>query len=405
VTPRAKKTLFVAACAGLFLFGVVLALLGALLAWPAVLTRLAIDPSRQADLFLLLYFGLFVGTIGGGPAIDRVGNRRVLFASALMVTLSLAGFAYGRGFVVAGATSVLLGVGGAGLNVACNALVADIYGDARGPMLNLLGVSFGVGALFIPLFAASGLALFAIDNLLLFAIALSVLCTLVYAFTPFPPARDAHGLSLVEISRRLRDPVVVLFALILFCQSGQEASIGGWTASLVSSMGKGPRTAVSVLSCYWAALMTGRLASARLLDRAPKHRIVLGSAMGSAVGSAVLMSATSLSTLTLGVVIVGLSHAAVFPTALAMAAERYPSSTGTVFGVLIAIALVGGMTCPWTVGRIAAASQVRYAMALPLTGAVMICFLITAVHLRRGGLDTWRSRRMPAQRTIPTDVD
>ena len=76
-----------------------------------------------------------------------------------------------------------------------------------------------------------------------------------------------------------------------------------------------------------------------------------------------------------GVLLIGLSYAGVFPTALAIAGDTYRKMTGTVFGLLFAIALVGGMSFPWAVGQISQRLGVRYGMVVPLAGAAGICVL------------------------------
>jgi len=81
--------MFLAACAGIFLFGIVLALLGTLFGLPEVRARLRVNLGQQGDLFLILYFGVFLSSLVAGPLIDRMGNKLVLMVSALLVTARL----------------------------------------------------------------------------------------------------------------------------------------------------------------------------------------------------------------------------------------------------------------------------------------------------------------------------
>ena len=59
---RQRAMLFAAACAGMFIFGVVLALLGTLFGLPAMRERLGVNLAQQGDLFLLLYAGVCFST-------------------------------------------------------------------------------------------------------------------------------------------------------------------------------------------------------------------------------------------------------------------------------------------------------------------------------------------------------
>jgi fucose permease len=121
--------------------------------------------------------------------------------------------------------------------------------------------------------------------------------------------------------------------------------------------------------------MVGRLLVARILKDVGKRQLVLGSGLGALVGGAVLLTSRLEVTLVAGVLLIGLSYAGVFPTALAIAGDTYRKMTGTVFGLLFAIALVGGMSFPWAVGQISQRLGVRYGMVVPLAGAAGICLL------------------------------
>ncbi len=149
-----RKVLFGGAATGIFVFGIVMAVLGTLFGLPEMRQRLKIDLEQQGNVFLLLYVGILLATLIAGPVIDSIGNKVILVTSAALVASGMAGFAYAHSFGSAAIPSVLLGLGGGGLNTSTNALVSDLYGEERGPMLNVLGIFYGIGALGIPLLAA-----------------------------------------------------------------------------------------------------------------------------------------------------------------------------------------------------------------------------------------------------------
>ena len=385
--PANAKRLFIAACGGIFMFGIVLALLGTLFGLPQMRERLGIDFGRQGDLFLVLYFGIFCATLTVGPSIDRFGNRAVLVISSGLMAAAFASFAYADSFATAAAAAALLGLGGGGLNTSTNALVSDLYQDERGPMLNLLGIFFGFGALFMP-FATAGLSqTFSIRQLLLMAAGLAVICMLAYAAMPFPPAREKLSFSLGGMLRVARDPHVLLLGFVLFFASGNEASVGGWISTYLGTMQMGAQTATWVLAGFWAALMIGRLLAAYILRVVPKEKFVLLTAMAAALGCGWLLAARSLPMIVAGAVLTGLAFAGVFPTVLAIAGDRYARFAGTVFGVLFAIALVGGMTFPWAIGHMSERFGVRAGMYLPLAGSAAIAILALVVLRNPGTTD------------------
>lgn len=382
LTPGGRRLLFFAACAGIFMFGIVLAVLGTLFGLPEMRERLGVDLAGQGNLLLLLFLGVFAATLLSGPLIDGLGNKPVLFVSALLVTAAMVLLAAAQSFASAALACALLGFGGGGLNTATNALVSDIYGAQRGPMLNLLGVFFGFGALFIPLTAASITGRVAIPSLLLGTAVLPALCTLTFGLLRFPPAREAVAFSLGALPRVARYPVVILFALLLFCQSGNESSIGGFVSTYLGTLGASPHTATWVLAGYWGALMLGRLLAARLLRHMSKESLVLASGVGSLVGTGLLLLSGSLPVLAMAAGITGLSFAAIYPTTLAMAGDRYQSFAASVFGFLFAVGLLGGMSFPWAIGQLGQAYGVQSGMVLPVLGAAGICVLALLIRRR-----------------------
>jgi len=345
--------------------------------------RLQIGLSQQGNLFLLLYFGIFISSLTVGPLIDSVGNKVNLFVSSVLVSGSMVWFAFAHSFASAAVAAVLLGLGGGGLNTCTNAVVSDVYGDERGRMLNLLGIFFGIGAICVPLLAASIEGHFTIPQLFLFCALLAVSCAFGYALLSFPRAKAEQAFSLQAIVGVAKYEGVLLLAFILFLESGNEACIGGWTSTFVNSIGYSARTATLVLASYWAALMVSRMVAAWLLRGVGKAQLVLIVALISLSGCAVLLTTRSLILLFAGTTLIGLSYGPIFPTTLAIAGDRYSERAGTVFGLLFSIALMGGMLFPWTVGQVSQRLTVRAGMIVPTVGAVGIILLSVLVCARK----------------------
>src|SRR5215467_3277849 len=373
------RLLFVSACAGILVFGIVLAILGAMFGLPAMRARLQLSLAQQGTLFLLLYLGIFVASLVIGPLIDHLGNKATLVASSLMVASAMFFFATAHSFGSTSCAAILLGLGGGGLNTSTNVLVSDLYAAQRGPMLNLLGIFFGVGALSIPLVAASIEGHFTIPQVFLFCAVLAIVCALWYAAISFPHAKTKQAFSWAELLEVAKYNGVLLLAFVLFLESGNEACIAGWTSTYVDVTGYSPRLATLVLAAYWAALMLSRMLAARALRAIGKSQLVVSVAFLSLAGCALLLSAQSLILLFAGTSLIGLSYGPIFPTTLAIAGDRYSQRAGTVFGLLFSIALIGGMVFPWSVGQVSQRFSVRAGMIVPGLGAVGIVALSLTV--------------------------
>jgi FHS family glucose/mannose:H+ symporter-like MFS transporter len=378
-----RRPLFLSACAGILVFGIVFAVLGTVFGLPAMRTRLQIDLAQQGNLFFILYLGIFCASLLVGPAIDHFGHKPNLFLSSMIVVLAMLVFAAAQSLVAAVFAAVLLGLGGGGLNTGTNVLVSELYGDERGPMLNILGIFFGVGAISVPLLAASIEGHLTISQLFLMCAVLAAACAVAYAVLSFPAPTSGQAFSLREVYDVARYDGVLVLAFVLFLESGNEASIGGWTSTYVGSTGYLPRTATLVLAVFWAALMLSRMFAARLLQGIGKSQLVLTNGLISLVGCVILLSAHSLVLLFAGTTLIGLAYGPIFPTTLAIAGDRYPQRAGTVFGLLFSIALIGGMLFPWMVGQFSQRVSVRAGMVVPAVGAIGIILLALILILRK----------------------
>ena len=382
----------VAAFAGMFVFGIAAALLGATL--PLLSERLQIGLGRVGTLFLVMNAGMLASSFALGALQDRFGMKPPLVAGPVVVGAAL--------LLVAGAGSyaqllvavALLGLGGSALNGASNALVADLHEDpaAKSAALNLVGVFFGFGALFIPL--AIGLLLRAagLRGILLGATGLCVVVAIANALPSYPPAKQGRGLALAEAARFLRDPLVLLLGLLLFFQSGNEFILGGYTTTfLTREIGLSVGAASYALTGYWAALMLTRAWLGRGRASLTGERLVLASAAASAAATALLVTASRPPLAVVVVVVLGATLAGIFPAVLGVAGSRFPAHSGTVFGLLFTMALSGGMTLPWVTGQAAAAWGLRPALGLVVAQFLAVLALqwrVTAGPGRPGSAGT-----------------
>jgi fucose permease len=362
-----------AAYAGMFGFGIVMALLGAIL--PLISQRLHFDLAQAGGLFLIMNGAMLVTTFALGPLLDRFGIKPTFLLAPLFVAAALAMIANAGAFEALQVGVILLGIGGGALNQATNTLIADLHEDPRrkSAALNLLGVFFGFGALFVPFTIGTLLNVLGLANILYVAAILTLTTTAMSIVLAFPAPRQSAGVPMAEVLRLARQPLIITLALLLFLESGNEFVLGGYiTSYLTRTLGATVPVASILLAVYWGALMFARVVLSRVLLHVSGHALTLASAVGVAASVGVLVSAPSLLVAAVAIVVLGLSIAAIFPTTLGLAGTRYPSHSGTAFGILIGIALTGGMTMPWVVGRVAYRSGVTAGLAIPIACAAGI---------------------------------
>jgi len=179
----------------------------------------------------------------------------------------------------------------------------------------------------------------------------------------------------------------------------------GWTSTWATNLGAGVRTATLMLALLQGMMMIGRLLAAPVLRVVSKTQLVLASAIGGFLSVAILLAAKSIPMLALGAGLAGLTFAAIYPTVLALAGDRYQRYAGltfaaiyptvlalagdryqryaaTVFGILFTIGISGGMFYPWAIGHISQSLGLRAGMFLPLVGTAAITVIMLMLRAK-----------------------
>lgn len=371
-----KQSLKAAGYAAMFVFGVVMAMLGAVL--PLISER--VNLAQAGNLFLAMNLAMLVTSLTLGPLMDRFGMKAPLLGGVLLVAGSLAAMAGAGSYGALLGSVALLGIGGGALNGGSNTLIADLHVDPaeKNAALNLLGVPFGFGALFLPFVIGSLLKALGLAFILRATAGLCVLAALYFTVVRFPMPKHAGGLAWSQAGRFVRNPLVLAFGFLLFFESGNEFTMGGYTSSFLTRELHIPVEHASyLLAIYWGAIMAARIGLSRLLLKSRGEKVIGWSAIAAASGIALMLAAPSAPVAAIALAFVGSGFASIFPTTLGLAGSRFQAFSGTVFGILFAIALSGGMTLPWAVGQV---SQ-RFGLRNGLVLSIWACFMIVVLEV------------------------
>jgi fucose permease len=373
-----RFALMLTANACMFVFGVVLLLMGSLL------PSLEVNYVQAGSLGSFPLAGILAASILVGPVLDTVGAKPVLAAALAMVAGAVALMPSLHTYVALAVAALVYGFGGGVLNTATNALVADLSVAGRGAALNLLGFSFSLGALAAPLLMSTvggSLGTAAVLHILAAVTAFILVPVLIFRF----PAATYAGTRLRELLRVLNHPLVWLFGALLFFESGSENSMFVWAGKIVGGMFNAtPEHANWALVGLSAAIGAGRLGASFLLRVLGNRRTMLLSTAFTVTGTMIAFTSRELPMAVFGMVVIGLGLASIYPTALGIAGDRFPRQTGTVFGAIIAVSLVGGTAGPSICGRLAAMG-LRNILWVPMIAAVAVAVLTILVTREGSG--------------------
>lgn len=378
------RLVFAAACVGMLVFGIALTTLGAVL--PSIIQRLGLDRTEAGSLLALMSLGILAGSLVFGPVVDRRGYKGMLAAAVVLIALGLEGIAFAPSIALLAASAIIIGFGGGVMNGGTTALVADISAEGRAAGLAYLGVFFGIGAFGVPLVLGLLRERFGDAGIVAVIGALVALVLAYYVAVRFPEPKQPQGFPLRQAAVLLRDPVLVLLGVMLFFESGMEITVGGWTATYVNQeLGLSPERALYLLSLYWLGMTGARLVSGWLLKRVSTVAVLLSSLGVAFAGALILIGARTTASAGAGTLLAGAGFAAVFPVILGYVGDRYERLSGTAFGVVLVMALMGGTAMPYVTGVLGDAFGLRPSLAIVPAGLVCVALIfgIARPRLRR----------------------
>lgn len=383
--PRSRAAVTAAYFAAFVALGLTTALLGPTLLGLAKHTNARL--SAISYLFTARSLGYVLGALRGGGLYDRrAGNSVMAVALIVMAALTMV-----VPFTVTLWTllvaMLMLGTAEAILDVGANTLLARVYGEQVGPLMNALHCFFGLGALISPVIVALVVALGhdAIDTYKIIALLLLPVGVWLLLM-PSPMAPAAEKVPPASASNRT---LVLLIASFLFLYVGAEVGFGGWISTYAVTRKLSSSTSAAYLtSIFWGALTIGRLLGILIAKRFPHGYVLLADLAGCTLSlGIILVFSYSFGVVVVGVFSLGLCMASIFPTVLSFAGQQV-KLTGQVTGRFILGASLGAMTVPLLIGQVFETLGPQVVMfvvlsAVLLAGAILI-FLLRQLGRRSG---------------------
>src|SRR3974377_976702 len=145
--------LFTAAILGIFVYGMIAAMLGTIL--PDLSKKFSLSPKQNGNIALIQAVGLMSGSFSSGPIMDIFGKQVGMLLGLGLVALALIALRRSSGYSLVLMSMLVLGLGGGGLVNAGNSLNTVVTPDNPSSVANLLNLFFGLGGLVTPFIAAN----------------------------------------------------------------------------------------------------------------------------------------------------------------------------------------------------------------------------------------------------------
>ncbi len=371
-----KNVVFGAACSGMLLFGICLITLGSVAS--DLREKLSLTEISAGALFSILPLGILVGSLVFGPVADKYGYRILLSVSCLFMFAGFEAIAFADSSGILKIFIFLFGLGGGAVNGSTNAVVSDINEKNKGAYLSLLGVSYGVGALGMPLVSGILRNIYSFETIVSVTGILTLIIGILYLFVKFPAAKQSRGIPFAKTISMIKDGVLILIAIFLFFQSGFEAIVNNWTTTYLLKMHSlQPGKALYALSLFVGGMTFMRLLTGSILRNVPVKKLLAMSFGLILAGLILLKAGNSFALSVTGLIFLGAGLAGGFPIMLGFVGSRYTDLSGTAFSLVFFIALLGNTIINYTMGVIAQ----KFGVAHLITFAFAVTIIMIALSV------------------------
>lgn len=364
------SAVFVAACAGMAFFGVTM------LSLAPILGKLNLVVGEGAlTLPSTMSIGIILGTVLFGPIVDKFGYKWLLIISSVLALAGVQGLARFSVLPWLHASIFCLGLGGGILNGLTNALVSDIYDDdKRGGRLGVLGAFYCIGALlwtllnyFLPDYSAPLNAVSVVMALFI----------VFFCMTAFPKAKPAENVSINKSLGLLKYPALLLFAVVLFFESGFEGCSGSFTVEFFNrTTPMDTKAATLAMTVFTIGMMAGRFplgAIQRKLKAVGTLYLYLSVAL---VGVVLFMLCNGETGACIAMALIGFGVGATFPVILNYVGGTFRNQSGTAMSIAIFIALLGQFTFNRLTGNAFAVGKYATLPALMMTALIAMMVIV-----------------------------
>ncbi len=332
------------------------------LLWPSM--RLSFGVPVGA-LGILLVFGITASVISSAVAGRvRVRTGPLVAAGTMLVAVALAVEAFAPSLWVMAIGTVLFGVGFGTIDTALNAHAARHFG-ARD--INWMHASYGLGATIGPLLVTALLSC-GLGWRRIYGLMALVLAALACVFTvrrrgwqESPHVCRAAGDKPGPATARRKPPAAVTLTFTAV-ETGIESGAGIWGyVFLTAGRGLAPETAGVAVSAYWAMMFAGRVVLGPVAQRLGPARVLAVAVAGIPAGAALMTAPGPGLLAVVGLMILGLAAAPVFPLLTLMTPQWADSATGAtrMVSLQVAASAVGSAALPAGLGLAIGAVDAR----------------------------------------------
>lgn len=341
-----------------FLAGLVITTIG------SVMPQLLAHYEQSYTVGGQMVFVSAVGFIAGVPIsawLMKVLKKEKYVLALSAIVIAIAQFSVWSlppfGWVVA--LNFLNSVGTASIECVVATLMMEVFVGRRAVVMSYLEVSFGIGALCMPLIASVLIANQVWRYSFLVTACLGIIMAVVWCFISFTKEETEGAESLdADIAlppmfktKQIKRYILFAFVFLIFIYSGIEGSLNHFMSSIfLNHLEVTPYYASLSISLFWIAMVIGRAATGWIIRKVNYASYLRWSMFGTLV--VIVMFALSRDAVIgfILVIMMGLTMSGVYSITMVYANHTFPGMTRLVTSLITAFAGFGAAVFPALIG-------------------------------------------------------
>jgi fucose permease len=311
------------------------------------------------------FVGLVFAILATGPLADRMGAKAFALAGNILLAIGLAITSWSPNYAVLLVANFILGFGAGVLDMVLSPVVSAINPENRSSSMNWLHSFYCVGAT-ITVLAGTAALQCGISWRAACLILIPLPIALIFALGAQKfPALTEEGEERTPFQKLITDPWFFGALVAIFLGGATELGMAQWLPAYAELGLKYPQwVGGTALFLFSICMAIGRMGIGALSEKINPVTIMAWGC-GLSVVLFLLGSFFPIKLIALGAcVLAGLTGSCLWPTMLAITADKYPNGGATMFGALAAFGNAGGIFMPWAVGVIADHSSLAYGLAV-----------------------------------------
>jgi len=342
-----------------------------------------LDEEQLGRLGGISFLGVVLGILVCGPLADRFGAKLFALGGNALLALGLVLVATASSYLFLALGFFILGLGGGVLDMVLSPVVAALNPQRRSSAMNWLHSFYCVGAVITVLVGTAALHVgLSWRYTFLLLLPLPAALTIAFARLPFPDlVSDVGRTPFVSL---LRKRWFVLALLAICCGGATELGLAQWLPAYAqTTLDFAPWIGGLALLTFSLAMAIGRMAIGMAGTRVNPYHVIILASLGSVVlmllGALLPQPGVALACC----VLAGLTGSCLWPTLLAVCADRYPHGGGSMFAALSGMGNAGGIMMPWLVGVVGDHAGLRLGLGLCALAPFGMAVLVMAMRPAR----------------------